>query len=170
MSEYKAQIYDVLAKFSDLFEFPPKPQRLHAYCEILSKYEPEKLTCALKTLLRTSDRYPSMYKLLEILDPQPAEKDIAQENAMKILKAARSFSEYDTDGAKKFLGELWEIAVAFQSWAELCRLTSDDIPITRAHLRDFCGAYVRRSKAEERKRELSDSANEMKKIGEVLKS
>lgn len=145
---YKARIYEALAKFSILFEDPPSKERLMAYVEKLQKYPVEKLVKAFNEMDRETDRFPSLAKILNLVDPQPSENDEAYEMAGEILRCVSEFGSHQASNAKEALGEIaWLSVQRFGGWPELCSLTYDQMGTAKAQLRDTCKSVLKFSRS-----------------------
>lgn len=126
-----------------LYEFMPTQQRLQAYTEILSNYEPDQLSQCLKSMLMESNRFPEIGKILKNLNPQPNLEERAMEMATEIFRVVREIGSSDYEAAKKELGDVAMLAV--QRAGGLHEIGQTDIKqlgTLRAQLRDICKATI----------------------------
>lgn len=136
---YKAQIYDLLTKFSEFFEVQPTSARLQAYTEELSKYDPEILKKAFDEIKRTCDRFPSLAAILRIIDPKADPKNEANELAGEIINCISRFGYTSPGEVKKTVGETgWFAIERFGGWENVCKTSMGDLSMVRAQLRDMC--------------------------------
>ncbi len=133
-------IFDMLVKFSMLFKDKIQRERIIIYSQELAIFEIDEIVSALNHLKFTCVYFPALSEIAQLIKPVKSEKDIANEKAVMILKAASNYSQYDKKSAEENLGELWPIAEAF-GWSLLTTIQNDQVSTTRAQLRDFCLAY-----------------------------
>lgn len=139
MKKSKARIYQALAQFSILFDYPPSKERIHAYVEILGKYDLSNFNETLEKLARECERFPSLARILSHVSPEPNDKDTANEMAGEIMVIVGRNGSYQAKEAREELGEMaWLAVERFGGWSTLCMLTYDQMGMARAQLRDLC--------------------------------
>ena len=170
IEEYKAQIWDVLSKFSLLFDNPPPNARLEAYCAYLAKYSPKQIKLVLDSMAREFEKFPSLAAIMKILEPKIIEKDRANELVGELFSAVKKFGYYRAVEAKEFLAaKKWKCVENFGGWENLCLVERDEMAMARAQLRDICmsvGAYEKITAA--KKLELPDSPPNILKLKTIL--
>lgn len=136
-NEYKSQIYSALAKFAVMFDQEITAERIQAYTEELADYPPEAVIKAIKTLKRTSRRYPPLCDFIELIEPKIATRDEGVMVANKIIEAVKKFGWIRTQEAAEHLGDIaWSAVQGAGGWTTVCQCPIDDLGILRAQLRD----------------------------------
>jgi len=144
---YRAQIFEVLRKMAPLYEFPPKQKRIEAYCSMLDKFDPERLTLCLKEMLRESNKFPEIGRILKFLDPQPTIDDQAVEMASEIMRVVREIGSYNIVSAREQLGEIaWLAVERAGGFIEIGLSDIKNMGTLRAQLREICRTAIMTSK------------------------
>ena len=163
-TDYKASIFDGLAKFSLLFENPPEPERLRAYCEYLESYSAQEIVSALDTIAKSEHKFPSLAKIIDTIDGTKDEQ--AQDQVANIIYSVSRYGQYDTSSAKEFLGPIgWSMVQAFGGWQTLCKLESKQMGIARAQLRD---TYRMVSNKIEKAKQIETASMGNKKVQTII--
>ena len=149
MLNKKAKIYEELAFLCVMLGTQQDQRRLIAYSEHLEKFDLNAVIDCLKGL-STSERYfPPLSIIIEKLAGiDVATEDIANQIASDIISSISRFGLYQLKEAKEFLGEKYLFVERFGGWRNLCEISNDQIPNTRAQLRELAKTYVNNSKKE----------------------
>lgn len=151
MENVKDKIYCELVLLSVSVGQKQEEARLKIYVESLMAYEPESVIQAIRSVMMTTRFFPAIVDIIEkIKSPNGTTDEQAVMVANKIFEAITRFGSYQWAEAKEFLGEdVVGIVERFGGgWTDLCRVEYDEIPTTKAQLRELAKAYIGKSKRE----------------------
>lgn len=144
LNKKNKKIYDALAKLSVLFDNPPSQTRLKAYVEVLNDYNEADITFGIKSAQIECDRFPSLAWLIKKMQGVGTEMDAALQMSGEIIESISRFGRMRGDEAKEYLGEVAWLAVERSGgWNNLCQITNNQVPTTKAQLRDICASQLR---------------------------
>lgn len=168
-----AQIYEVLKKVAVLFDGKVSEERLTGYTNYLSDYTPREIGQALKEVVLTCDRWPTINQLRKILEPELDANQVAIDLAGTIISCISRFGAPWGEDAKKAIGEIgWEAVESYGGWRELCKISNDETRIANAQLRELCKVKLQRKKIERTyalKAQRISRDNDTRHLGDILK-
>jgi len=141
------QIYDALAMLSVVLNQPQDAKRLMFYAEALKEYDLRQVLALIKGFATKVKFFPQLVEIIEPLQGLSVPTDeMATMIASEIIESIARFGYSNLPEAKAHLGEKFQIVERYGGWEELCRIGNDQIPATRAQLRELAKAYINRSK------------------------
>lgn len=172
MNNNNAKIFEALQKMAVLFDGRVSEERLIGYTNFLTAYTPDEITQALREIVLTCDRFPTIKQIRSILEPELDSNQMAIDIAGTIISCISRFGIPWGEDAKKAIGEIgWQAVESYGGWTELCKISNDEVGIANAQLRELCKVKLQRKKMETRenyKAARLESNNDTKHIGDIF--
>jgi hypothetical protein len=157
----KEAICNLLISYSVFYNPMPNEITIEAYVNKLhfDGFKPEEVKYVLDRCLSISPFFPAICEFYKIIKPIKENHD-DQANLLvgKIIKAISDYGPYQTSNVKDFVGEVsWDVIENFGGWHMLCEITNDQLPATRAQLRDLAKGIVKKSSVQKNLTQLSEN-------------
>jgi len=146
----KKEIYDELVLLSGAFDKPQTPQRLTIYTEDLSEYDSKSVIMAIREIRKRCKFFPALSEIIDLVkNPGLPTDEQAILIANEIIECLSRFGANNVKELQAFLGpEKYGVIERAGGWTNLCMVTYQELPSTRAQLRELAKAYLNRSKLE----------------------
>ncbi len=114
----------------------------------LSKFSEDQVLKALDGLIFKCEFFPDIAKIAREIEESGANiSDESNSTASKIIAAISEVGPYEVIRAKEQIGEIgWCVVERFGGWPLLCKVTNDQLPSTRAQLRDLSKSVLSEKK------------------------
>lgn len=143
----KQGIYKQLVGLSVVLGQEQRPERLNYYADNLKKYDLEKVKSTIKKISLSSKFFPQLAEIIEKVEEGVfSSEDMATQIASEVIECISKFGPYQVKELKEYLGDKFELVNRFGGWGLLCNITNNEIPATRAQLRELAKAYLGKSK------------------------
>ncbi len=139
----KELIYDELVALAVCFGQKPDIERLTLYTNNLSQYPTADVLRSIREIMSSSKFFPSLSEIIEVIN-QHGEGPINERAisvASEIIGCISRFGNYRVNEVKEYLGSNFEIVERSGGWDNLCKISYEEIPSTRAQLREIAKAY-----------------------------
>lgn len=121
-------------------------ERIQIYTERLGKEDPDRVFAALAKCLDECKFFPKLAEILIRINPPIDISGEADEMAGEIIGCIPRFGHWRWDEAREHLGIVaWEVVQRIGGWKQLCEITLDQVPTTRAQLRRIAESITRRA-------------------------
>ena len=113
-------------------KFPPNDfkdkESVELWWDHLHKYGLEALKTAFSKSFRTEDTFPTLSRLLELLDgPKQNREQLAIDIAGKVWESLGKFGQYKPSEAEEWLGSVgWQVVQMLGGWYNITETTTDD--------------------------------------------
>lgn len=149
MKTKESKIFNQLVVLSVSLGQQQDPKRLEIYVENLKRFELEPLLRQIESFSRSAKYFPQLVEIIGPLTGLDVPTDeLATIIASEIIECISRFGPYQTNEVRTYLGDKFQIAQRIGGWQALCQISYDEIPTTRAQLRELAKAYINRSKRE----------------------
>jgi hypothetical protein len=151
----KERIYDELTNLSMVMGQKQEEKRIMLYTEELALFDFNSVIKSIREMRRTSKFFPSLAEIIENIKTGGVPIDeVAVQIANEIIECISKFGPYQLEEVKAYLGDRWGVVERSGGWTNLCNITYDEIPSTKAQLRELAKSYLNRSKRENKGGEL----------------
>jgi hypothetical protein len=151
----KEKIFDELTNLSMVMNQKQENVRLMAYTEDLCDFDFDSVIIAIRSIRRTCKFFPSLSEIIDHVQTGGVPVDeLAVQTANEIIECISKFGPYQIEEVKAYLGDRWGVVERSGGWTNLCNITYDEIPSTKAQLRELAKSYLNRSKRESKGGEL----------------
>jgi hypothetical protein len=169
MKNIKAAIYDQINSLAIAFGTPQTKERIMIYAEELSEFDQHDIIRAIKRAKIECKFFPSLSEIVDFIKlPNGNPEEVAVRIANEIIECISKFGPYQTLEVKNHLGENWGVVERFGGWRSLCEISNEEIPTTKAQLRELAKSYILRSKRESSGPMSLDTSTENKRSLEKI--
>jgi hypothetical protein len=159
----KKELYDQIVYLARVFDKPIDKDFAVLYVDHLHEYSEREIKTAINKIITTKKFFPKVAEIIELINPQIDDSDLAQINANKIIEVVLELGRYSADKINERLTPVQRSAlIAIGGINAITDIDMSQLGNTRAQLRNACKGAIVNEKIETAK--LTAIENRGKKV------